>query len=100
MSDTHQYPNLPQATWSCWGTNMVPYLQSQGCTNIQFSGGNSGTLSFQHSFLFSHITIALDYAYDPASQTLTLTVTQKPVIVSSDQIFSRVQDQIYTCPPQ
>ena len=100
MSNTNQYPNLPQATWDCWQTHLVPYLQSQGCDHVQFSGSNSGTLSFHHSVPLSGGKFAFTYNYDQASQTLTITITDSPNVVPNSLIFSKIQDSLYTCPPQ
>ncbi|HEX2095293.1 MAG TPA: hypothetical protein VHG28_23050 [Longimicrobiaceae bacterium] len=98
MSATHQYPNLPQSTWSCWQGNLAPHLESNGCTDVQFSGGTSGTLAFHHSVPFSNGQFAFSYNYDPTGQTLTLTITDSPGIVPNSLIFSTIQDQIYSCP--
>jgi len=99
MSDSQQYPNLPNSTWTCWQTNMVPYLTSQGCDNITFSGGDSGTLSFHHKVPLSNGDFAFDYSYDTTSLVLTLTITDSPDDVPNSAIFDAVQNQIYTCPP-
>lgn len=100
MSDTRQFTNLPQATWTCWGTNLVPYLESKGCTNVQFSGGNSGTLTFHHSVPLSGGQFAFTFNYDPSTQVLTVTITDSPNDIPNSLIFGAIQDQIYTCPPQ
>ena len=99
MSNTQQYPNLPNATWTCWQSNLVPYLQNNGCDQIQFSGGDSGTLSFHHSVPLSNGQFAFDYTYDPSAQVLTLTITDSPDDIPNSTIFAYVQNLLYTCPP-
>lgn len=99
MSDSHQYPNLPQATWSCWQTNLVPYLTSQGCQNVRFSGGDSGTLSFHHPVPLSGGNFTFDYSYDSSAQTLTLTIVDSPGDIPDFEIFSHAGTRLYTCPP-
>jgi hypothetical protein len=98
MSNTQQFPNLPQGTWTCWQTNLVPTLQSHGCDSIEFSGGNDGTASFHHSVPFSNGQFAFSYSYDPAGSVLSLTITDKPNILPASTIFGFVQELIYTCP--
>lgn len=97
MADTQQFPNLPQSTWSCWGTHLVPTLKGEGCDSVQFSGGNSGTLSFNHRVLFD-AQFAFTYSYDPSSSALTLTITDKPGILGAGTVFDYVQQRIYNCP--
>lgn len=98
MSDTQQFPNLPQATWTCWQTQLVPTLQGHGCDQIRFSGGDSGTVSFHHSVPFSNGHFAFSYRYDAGSQALSLTITDKPNILPEPVVFSFVQGFIYKCP--
>ena len=98
MASTQQFPHLPQSTWTCWDTHLVPTLQEQACDSVQFSGGNSGTLSFHHKVPFSGGQFAFTYSYDPSGQVLSLTITDKPDIVSSSTIFGFVKHMIYTCP--
>jgi|GEM_PF-3198327 len=98
MSDTQQFPNLPQSTWSCWNANLAQVLESNGCDSIQFSGGNSGTLAFHHKVPLSGGRFAFTYGYEPSNSVLTITVTEKPFDVSAPRIFSYIEKLAYDCP--
>lgn len=98
-SNSQTFSNLPQTTWACWVLDLVPLLQNNGCDQIVFTGGNTGTLSFHHSVPFSDGDFAFNYAYDPGAQALTLVITDSPNVLSNSLIFSKIQGAIYTCPP-
>ncbi len=98
MSDTRQFPNLPQSTWTCWDANLVQVLEGHGCDSVKFSGGNSGTVSFHHPVPLSNGQFALTYSYDPSTSTLTVTITDKPNVVSESGVFGFVQKLVYDCP--
>lgn len=98
MSDTQQFPNLPQSTWTCWDTNLVQVLEGHGCDSIEFSGGNSGTVTFHHKVPLSDGQFAFTYSYDPSSSTLTVTITNSPSFLPNSTIFGFVQEIVYNCP--
>jgi hypothetical protein len=89
MATTKSFGNVTQAVWDCvkstsakeHGTTYEPPDSNQGTATTQTIVGK----------------IALGFNFDPAQETVTYTIIQKPGIVSEQEIWDGIQDSINGC---
>ena len=89
MSSSRVFHNVPKATMDCWDTNLVSTLKSNGCNEISFSGGYSGSVKFHHSVPSSDGKFAFNYTYDENHENLSVSITDSPWMISDSTILDK-----------
>lgn len=98
MSSNKTYSNVPQELMNCWDQKLVAKLQSEGCDQISFDGGNAGQLSFHHSVPTSNGKFQFGYNYTASNQQINITLMDSPWCLTTGEIFGFIDNMIYSCP--
>ena len=95
MSDDKQSYDISAACVKWWDHNLESQLKKKGCDQIEFSGGDSGSLSFHHSIPTSKGQFAFDYSFSDSS--IEITCTDSPNILTYGEIFDYIEDMLPKC---
>jgi Ca2+-dependent lipid-binding protein len=83
-----QYANVTQNVRNCFEQH------ARKKSEIRWDGDNeTGTVTYKKGA----IVVVTQYRYDPATQVLTLEVTQKPAVGRCDRIYKRMLDGLKDC---
>lgn len=84
--DAHTYNGVTEEIFACFKKNAL-------ARDVEWHGDNTGT--FKGCQMGQ--CVVTSYTYDPAAQTLTLQITDKPFIVSCDYVYGQLHGGLEAC---